>query len=54
MQWADFESEVKTTKGYPKISSAYSKATTGFEPVNIGFANQPLKPLGYVASLFEF
>lgn len=25
------------------------KATTGFEPVNIGFANQPLKPLGYVA-----
>ena len=27
------------------------KATTGFEPVNIGFANQPLKPLGYVAAM---
>lgn len=25
------------------------KATTGFEPVNDGFANQSLKPLGYVA-----
>ncbi len=25
------------------------KATVGFEPTNIGFANQRLGPLGYVA-----
>ena len=25
------------------------KATVGFEPTNIGFANRRLRPLGYVA-----
>ena len=28
----------------------FLEATTGFEPVDIGFANQSLKPLGYVAT----
>lgn len=39
----------KPTKGHPKISFLDLEATTGFEPVDIGFANQSLKPLGYVA-----
>jgi hypothetical protein len=27
------------------------EATTGFEPVDNGFADRPLRPLGYVASV---
>ena len=29
------------------------EASTGFEPVNNGFANRPLKPLGYDANYID-
>ena len=49
----DFKSPVSTNSTTPaaQVDNAYYslEATTGFEPVNSGFADRPLRPLGYVA-----
>ena len=45
--------QTEKEKGHHRDVLLYLEATTGFEPVDIGFANQSLKPLGYVAKLCE-
>ena len=49
----DFKSPLSTSSTTPAAQANYAiymvEATTGFEPVNSGFADRPLRPLGYVA-----
>ena len=53
LQAGDFKSPVSTNSTTPAaqvdFASCAVEATTGFEPVNSGFADRPLRPLGYVA-----
>ena len=44
----DFKSLVSTNS--TTRASNYVEASAGFEPANNGFANRPLKPLGYDAN----
>ncbi len=52
----DFKSLVSTNsttrakKNLPIIAERRLEASAGFEPANNGFANRPLKPLGYDAN----
>ncbi len=53
LQAGDFKSPVSTNSTTPAAQVDFAsyavEATTGFEPVNSGFADRPLRPLGYVA-----